>query len=83
MFKFNFFKRKSKDNKIETEFRISSEFEVRQCEEWMKELGVSKSYTKFKPFEDPNLVKDALSVAKQLKIERIRECQRQYEDSKY
>lgn len=39
---------------------------------WCNETGASRGYSKFKPFEDPNLVADALDFKGQLKTELIK-----------
>ena len=61
---------------------ISTEIELKQCNAWMKKVGVSKLYTNFTAVEDPCIILDVPSIATQLKIDRIKECHRQYENSK-
>jgi len=61
---------------------ILTEIELKQFNLWMKKVGVSKLYTTFVSIEDPNIILDVPSIATQLKIERIKECHRQYEKSK-
>lgn len=75
---FNIFKRKQKkmDN-----LPVETEQQAIQRKAWMEEIGVSKMYTKFKPFEDPSLVTNAPAINVQEKILRIRELHREYQNS--
>lgn len=76
------FKRKNKELNSISSIVLQTEKEKESCEAWMKEIGVSKLYTKFNAFEDPAIIKDADVIPVQLKIDRIKECQRQYEYNK-
>lgn len=65
-----------------TDVHVENEQDSKLCSAWMKKLGVSKLYTQFKAFEDPNIILDVPSISTQLKINRIKEFHRQYEEAK-
>lgn len=72
---------KSQKDFVPSLLHIETEEEKKDCEAWMKELGVSRCYTQFAPIEDPNLVQDATAVTLQIKIDKIKAYHRQFQRS--
>ena len=73
--------KKSKPTSLKEAY-ISKELDFKQCNVWMKKVGVSKLHTNFTPFEDPNLVEGVPPIDVQLKTETIKEFRRKYESTK-
>lgn len=57
------------------------EYDKEACKKWVEEVNFGKCFTEHQPFEDTNLVKDAMPVSEQMKIAKIRQYQKKFIES--